>query len=64
MPGYADESCWARGQAWVMYGMAQCALRTSRGDFIATTRRVSDVFLSKLPASGVPHWYVLCLSVR
>lgn len=22
--GYADESCWARGQAWGIYGYAQC----------------------------------------
>lgn len=22
--GYADESCWARGQAWAIYGCAQC----------------------------------------
>ena len=24
--GYADESCWARGQAWAIYGYAQCGI--------------------------------------
>lgn len=22
--GWSDQSCWARGQAWAMYGYAQC----------------------------------------
>lgn len=43
-----------------MYGIAQCALRTARPDFVATVRRVSDVFLANLSESGVPHWWVIC----
>ncbi|RSH81438.1 hypothetical protein EHS25_006794 [Saitozyma podzolica] len=54
--GYADESIWSRGQAWGIYGYAQCALRTGRSDFIETSRRLADVFLSHLGPSGVPLW--------
>jgi hypothetical protein len=32
------------------------ALRTGREDFTAICRKLSDVFLSLLPESGVPWW--------
>jgi len=32
------------------------ALRTKREDFLATARKLADVFLSLLPESGVPWW--------
>ncbi|ORX34809.1 Six-hairpin glycosidase-like protein [Kockovaella imperatae] len=54
--GYADDSVWSRGQAWGIYGYAQCALRTGRKDFLDTSRKLADVFLSLLPESGVPWW--------
>lgn len=72
--GYADESCWARGQAWGIYGFAQCgqsyrstseraaltvsALRTSRKDFLDTSRKLADAFFQRLGPSGVPEWQV------
>jgi hypothetical protein len=78
MVGYSDNSVWARGQAWGIYGFAQCGefdeitslldesealrrvtgLRTGRKDFIDTSRKLADVFLSLLPEDGVPWWYV------
>ncbi|WVQ83740.1 hypothetical protein IAT38_005884 [Cryptococcus sp. DSM 104549] len=54
--GYADESTWARGQAWAIYGYAQCALRTSRKDFLETSCKLADKFFELLPESGVPWW--------
>ncbi|WVQ93573.1 hypothetical protein IAU59_000648 [Kwoniella sp. CBS 9459] len=54
--GYANESTWARGQAWAIYGYAQCALRTGRQDFLDTTRKLVDVFISRLGPTGVPEW--------
>ena len=56
--GYSDESCWSRGQAWGVYGYAQCALRTGRQDFLDTSRRLADTFLSLLGPEGVPAWWV------
>lgn len=40
----------------MMYGFAQCALRTGRKDFVETVRRLSDVFLANLSPEGVPWW--------
>lgn len=40
----------------MMYGYAQCALRTGRDDFVDTACRLSDVFLANLSPSGVPWW--------
>ncbi|ORY31061.1 Six-hairpin glycosidase-like protein [Naematelia encephala] len=54
--GWKDESTWPRGQAWGIYGFAQCALRTGRQDFLDTSKKLADVFLAKLPPSGVPPW--------
>lgn len=39
-----------------MYGFAQVAQRTRRSDFLLTSRRLTDKFLSLLPESGVPPW--------
>lgn len=54
--GYDDESCWARGQSWAIYGFAQVAQRTGEDEFIATCRKVADAFLERLPTNGVPPW--------
>lgn len=32
--GYADESCWSRGQAWGIYGYAQCGKYRSVSDLL------------------------------
>ncbi|MDN3666724.1 glycoside hydrolase family 88 protein [Algibacter miyuki] len=54
--GYADDSMWARGQAWSIYGFA-CAYReTGRDDFLNTAIKVTDKFLERLPENGIPFW--------
>jgi len=54
--GLAPESCWARGQAWALYGFTTCFRRTGRPEFLAAARRVADWFLAHLPADRVPFW--------
>lgn len=54
--GYADSSCWARGQAWAIYGFISIYKWTKRADFLDTAVKAADLFLSKLPADGVPYW--------
>lgn len=66
--GYSDSSCWARGQAWSIYGFIDAYKWTKRTDFLNTAIKAADYFLSKLPADGVPAWYDLtpcsCYSPR
>jgi hypothetical protein len=58
MYGYAQCGEWSptRPRCDPTDNRVHIALRTGRVDFLATCRKVSDVFLSFLPASGVPEW--------
>jgi unsaturated chondroitin disaccharide hydrolase len=54
--GAADNSCWARGQAWAVYGFALNYLHTRDESLLHTARRVADYFLAHLPADKVAYW--------
>jgi unsaturated chondroitin disaccharide hydrolase len=54
--GYSPTSCWARGQAWAMYGFATTFRRTGAKRFLDTARKVSDWFRAHLPPDHVPYW--------
>lgn len=54
--GYADESLWARGQAWAIYGFALSAQWLKNADFLAAACKTADRFLSESPADKTPVW--------
>jgi len=54
--GAADDSCWARGQAWGIYGFALNYEATGDEALLIAARRCADYFLGHLPADGVPFW--------
>jgi len=54
--GAADDSCWARGQAWAMYGFTLNYAYTRDEALLDTARRVSDYFLAHQPADKVAYW--------
>jgi len=54
--GAADESCWARGQAWGIYGFAMNYAVTGDERLLEASRRCTEYFLSHLPADEVPFW--------
>ncbi|MGH8902775.1 MAG: glycoside hydrolase family 88 protein [Egibacteraceae bacterium] len=54
--GYSLTSCWARGQAWAVYGFTTAYRRTENELFLDTARKTADWFLSHLPADAVPFW--------
>lgn len=54
--GYADNSMWARGQSWAIYGYTLCYRETKKPEFLAFAQKVADVYLDHLPKHLVPYW--------
>jgi unsaturated chondroitin disaccharide hydrolase len=54
--GYADNSMWARGQAWAIYGFTMAYRESKEPEFLDRARKSADVFLQRLPADHVPYW--------
>jgi len=54
--GYADDSTWARGQAWGVYGFTMTYRETGDDRFLKTAMRLADWFIDHLPADNVPYW--------
>ena len=54
--GYADDSLWARGQAWAIYGFALAAEWCKEPSFLEAAQRAARRFVSELPPDGVPTW--------
>jgi rhamnogalacturonyl hydrolase YesR len=54
--GYADESAWARGQAWGIYGFLQMYEDLGEPRYLERARNAADYFISRLPEDRVPYW--------
>lgn len=54
--GYADESLWARGQAWAIYGFTMCYRETGNVTFLDVAQKATDTYLQRLPADYIPYW--------
>lgn len=61
--GYADDSAWARGQAWALYGYAMMALKEKEAvnmdladTFYGVAAKLEDWLYAHLPEDGIPYW--------
>jgi unsaturated chondroitin disaccharide hydrolase len=54
--GHADDSCWARGQAWGIYGFALNHRYLPGSGLLDTAIRQADYFLAHLPANRIAYW--------
>jgi hypothetical protein len=56
--GYADESSWARGQAWALYGYTMVYRETNKVEYLEQAENVANYILNvaKLPEDYVPFW--------
>lgn len=56
--GYADESSWARGQAWALYGYTMCYRYTGDSNYIYQAIKVCDMIFNtpSMPDDLVPYW--------
>ena len=54
--GYADESRWARGQAWGLYGFTMMYRFTKDKAYLRQAQGIADMIISYLPKDGIPYW--------
>jgi len=54
--GYADESSWARGQAWGLYGYTMMYRYSKDTAYLNQACHIADYVISRLPADLVPYW--------
>lgn len=56
--GYADESAWARGQAWAIYGYTVCYRYTKDSRYLEHAEKVYNFIFNNpnLPEDLVPYW--------
>lgn len=54
--GYSNDSCWARGQAWGIYGFTLSYLYTGDASFLESAIQIADYFISQLPSDSVVYW--------
>ncbi len=54
--GLSATSCWSRGQAWGVYGFADCYRATGDPFFLNASRRLLVYLWPRLPADLVPFW--------
>lgn len=56
--GYSDESAWARGQAWAIYGYIMCYRYTHCSAYLNQAKKVYEFIFtnSNLPEDLIPYW--------
>lgn len=54
--GYADDSAWARGQAWALYGYTMMAHETGHERYLSQAENIARMLLQRLPEDGIPYW--------
>lgn len=56
--GYGDESAWARGEAWALYGFTLCYRETQDKKYLEQAEKIAAYILNhpNLPKDLVPYW--------
>lgn len=56
--GAADESAWARGQAWALYGYTMMYRETGLATYLEQARHIAGYLMNhpNMPADKVPYW--------
>jgi unsaturated chondroitin disaccharide hydrolase len=52
--GWRDDSSWARGQTWALYGFGTAYRLSGDPRFLDTAQRCADFYIARTPAHGVP----------
>lgn len=56
--GFADDSCWARGEAWALYGYTMAYRETKNPDFLKQAEKIANyiINIAQLPNDFIPTW--------
>lgn len=56
--GYADESAWARGQVWGLYGYTMMYRETKLEKYLQHAQHIADFLIHhpNMPEDGIPYW--------
>ncbi len=56
--GYANESSWARGQAWGLYGYTMMYRETKKPAYLKQAMKIANFIMchKNLPADKIPYW--------
>jgi unsaturated chondroitin disaccharide hydrolase len=56
--GFADESAWARGQAWGLYGYTVCYRFTKDTVYLKQAEKIANFIINYkgTPKDGIPYW--------
>ena len=56
--GFSDNSTWARGQAWAIYGFVMMYRETKNSDYLKTAQKAAKFYMNhpNLPEDKIPYW--------
>ena len=54
--GYGDNTMWARGQSWAIYGFCMVYRETKDPKYLNFVQHVADVYIKRLPKDLIPYW--------
>ncbi|WP_298541848.1 glycoside hydrolase family 88 protein [uncultured Aquimarina sp.] len=56
--GFKNESSWARGQAWGLYGYTMAYRYTKNVEFLEQSKKIADFIMNheNLPEDAIPYW--------
>ena len=54
--GYADNTMWARGQSWAIYGFEMVYRETKDPKYLQFVQHVADAYIKRLPKDLIPYW--------
>jgi hypothetical protein len=56
--GFSNESAWARGQAWALYGYTMCYRETRLPEFLRQAQKIEEYLFNNknMPEDLIPYW--------
>ena len=56
--GFNDQSSWARGQSWAVYGFTMCYRYTKNKEYLKQAEATAKFYINNInmPEDGIPYW--------